>query len=235
MNRLGPAVLVSLILLTSMVAVPVVGAAGNVDAARACQEGGYATLQGTDGTVFKNAGQCVSHVARGGTITGVSAACTYTSGTSGCIEFDNVVVPVGNFGSTGSTNTTLAGMFSFTPATDWPVWYGTTFVTVTGSGTWVASTGSSGTWTATHASSIYPGQFYNSSGPAQCNVSTTRYVGVHFDVYQSGALVGAIEIQVRNATTDTNFVLYQGFTTGPSGEPWGTHSGVDMSGVTFRC
>lgn len=41
---------------------------GNSDAAKACQNGGYAGLQGADGTTFKNVGDCVSHAAKGGAI-----------------------------------------------------------------------------------------------------------------------------------------------------------------------
>lgn len=40
---------------------------GNSDAAHACQKGGYAALVGTGGETFRNAGQCASFVARGGT------------------------------------------------------------------------------------------------------------------------------------------------------------------------
>ncbi len=58
---------------------------------------------------------------------------------------------------------------------------------------------------------------------------------MHFDVYQSTTLVGAIEISVRKATWGTDYVLYQGFTTAPSGEPWGLHTTTDTSGVTLRC
>ena len=41
---------------------------GNSDAAKACQQGGYANLVGADGTQFANAGECVSYAARGGTL-----------------------------------------------------------------------------------------------------------------------------------------------------------------------
>jgi hypothetical protein len=243
MRRLGVAVLTTALLLGLMWALPAAVAGGNVDAARACQQGGYLTLQGTDGTLFKNVGECVSHVARGGSITGVSASCSYTPGTSGCVEFDDVTLPMGTLGTT----TTLAGMFTFAPPTDWPLWFtGSTAVSISGSGTWVTSTGLSGTWMATHASSIYPGTFYlydtatGTSTVAQCGAANTRYVGVHFDVYKSGVLDGAIELQLRDATWGTNGVTYQGFTTGTAGEPYGLHSitsanGVPVPGVTLRC
>lgn len=236
MRRLGTATLTTALILGAMLFLPAVAAGGNVDAARACQQGGYLSLQGTDGTTFKNVGECVSHVARGGAITGVSTACTYTPGTSGCVEFDDVVLPIGGFGSPGATSTTLAGIFTFSPTTDWPVWVtGSTAVSISGSGTWVTSTGLSGTWTATHTSSIYPGTFSNTSGSSACGVAETRYVGVHFDVYKAGVLDGEIELQLRDATTGTDFVQYQGFTTGPTGEPYGIHSTTNVSGVTLRC
>jgi hypothetical protein len=50
---------------------------GNSDAAKACQQGGYANLVGADGTQFANTGECVSYAARGGTLlvdTGCRAA-----------------------------------------------------------------------------------------------------------------------------------------------------------------
>jgi hypothetical protein len=43
-------------------------AQGNSDAAHACQKGGWAGLQGTDGTVFANQDACVSYAALGGTL-----------------------------------------------------------------------------------------------------------------------------------------------------------------------
>ena len=50
-------------------AVPVAGAdpGGNSDAAHACQQGGYLSLVGSDGTTFDNVGACVSYTAHGGT------------------------------------------------------------------------------------------------------------------------------------------------------------------------
>lgn len=41
---------------------------GNSDAAHACQQGGYANLFRTDGTGFKNTGECVSYAAQGGVL-----------------------------------------------------------------------------------------------------------------------------------------------------------------------
>lgn len=41
---------------------------GNSEAAKACQNGGYSSLLGSNGEAFKNAGQCVSYVAKGGVL-----------------------------------------------------------------------------------------------------------------------------------------------------------------------
>jgi hypothetical protein len=41
---------------------------GNSDAAHACQQGGYQDLFRTDGSGFKNAGDCVSYAAQGGVL-----------------------------------------------------------------------------------------------------------------------------------------------------------------------
>jgi hypothetical protein len=205
------------------------------DAAHACQQGGYASLQGTDGTTFKNAGECVSFVARGGTITNVSHTCSFVAGTSGCVVLDNVVVPSPGYG----TSTTLAGMFTFAPITSWDP---TTTVTVSGSGTWTTSTGLSGTWTADDRSSIYPTTFFDTiSGTfTTCAQSDTRNVGVHFNVYTGGSLVGEIAFGLRDATWGTNGVQFQGFSTAWSGEPWGVHiatatAPANVSGVTLHC
>jgi hypothetical protein len=40
---------------------------GNSAAAHACQQGGYLSLVGSDGTTFDNVGECVSYAAHGGT------------------------------------------------------------------------------------------------------------------------------------------------------------------------
>jgi hypothetical protein len=52
----------------ALLAVPVAGAGpgGNSSAAHACQQGGYLSLVGSDGTTFDNVGACVSYAAHGG-------------------------------------------------------------------------------------------------------------------------------------------------------------------------
>jgi hypothetical protein len=53
----------------ALLAAPVAGAGpgGNSPAAHACQQGGYLSLVGSDGTTFDNVGACVSYAAHGGT------------------------------------------------------------------------------------------------------------------------------------------------------------------------
>ena len=53
-------------------------AGGNSAAAHACQKGGYATLQRTDGTLFNNVGACVSYAAQGGTLEAIPTSYTYS-------------------------------------------------------------------------------------------------------------------------------------------------------------
>lgn len=57
----------------------VFAAGGNSAAAHACQQGGYLNLFRTDGTGFRNTGECVSYAAHGGVlVTRVTA--TFTNG-----------------------------------------------------------------------------------------------------------------------------------------------------------
>jgi hypothetical protein len=41
---------------------------GNSEAAKACQGGGFQTMEGADGAAFTNAGECVSYAAKGGVL-----------------------------------------------------------------------------------------------------------------------------------------------------------------------
>ncbi|HEU5422973.1 MAG TPA: hypothetical protein VFU72_05490, partial [Nitrolancea sp.] len=84
---------------------------GNADAAHLCQDGGYASLQGSDGTTFSNAGECVSYAAQGGTIVGINA-CVVTS-TTGCLTLDNVTL---QSGSANGDTMTVTGSISFKTA-----------------------------------------------------------------------------------------------------------------------
>lgn len=71
MRRLARSGLAVFALLLSLLIVPTVGAApgdGNSDAAKLCQDGGYADYVRTDGTTFNNTGDCVSYAAQGGVL-----------------------------------------------------------------------------------------------------------------------------------------------------------------------
>ena len=69
----------SLFAVTAIVAVPLVlllatsafAGGGNSDNAKRCQQGGYTSLMQSDGTHFRNAGDCVSYAAQGGTLVAV--------------------------------------------------------------------------------------------------------------------------------------------------------------------
>jgi hypothetical protein len=65
------------------------GAAGNNDNAKACQQGGFVNYSRTDGTRFKNAGECTSYAAKGGTLVALpdlvpDGSCTPTATTVSC-------------------------------------------------------------------------------------------------------------------------------------------------------
>lgn len=60
-------VVIVLMLLSLMAFLPSIAAAqGNSEAARACQDGGYANLVGAGGETFANTGECVRFAANGG-------------------------------------------------------------------------------------------------------------------------------------------------------------------------
>jgi hypothetical protein len=117
-NRKGVYAMRALLLGLALVGVGLLGqathvtpahAAGNADAAHACQQGGYLNLTGSDGTTFSNEGDCVSYAAHGGQFTTPVPVCTVTA-TTGCVTLNNAV-----FASTagdGSTMT-LTGATSF--------------------------------------------------------------------------------------------------------------------------
>src|SRR5579862_5430282 len=54
---------------------------GNSAAALLCQQGGYANLMRTDGTLFSNTGQCVSYAAHGGQLVPIPATLVLTEPT----------------------------------------------------------------------------------------------------------------------------------------------------------
>jgi hypothetical protein len=183
-------------------------AASNSDAAHACQHGGYLTLQGTDGTRFRNTGECVSFAARGGTIVGISAVCEFIAGVNGCVVFDDLVLS-----STVHTGVvTLSGAFTFTP-----VCIGTCGgYSASGGGTFTASgpTGSSsGTWTV----DVYtPGPFDfrdPSNNPTTCDAASLQIVtvAVHFFVGTTEVSGGWIETRLQEGGTPTQNVVIASF------------------------
>jgi hypothetical protein len=76
--------------------VPLAHAAGNSDAAHACQQGGYANLFGVNSSgqtiTFKNEGDCVSYAAHGGQFTTPMPTCAVTA-TTGCLTFNKITLP----------------------------------------------------------------------------------------------------------------------------------------------
>ena len=66
-----------ILVLLALALLPGAGTAqGNSEAAHLCQQGGWQTLQGTDGTTFANQDDCVSHAAEGGTLEPIHPAMT---------------------------------------------------------------------------------------------------------------------------------------------------------------
>src|SRR6185437_14631870 len=93
--------------------VPPTHAAGNADAAHACQQGGYVNLFGISGTgqtiIFKNDGDCVSYAAHGGQFTTPMPTCTVTA-TTGCLTCNAVTLQ--SINNTGNS-ITLTGATTF--------------------------------------------------------------------------------------------------------------------------
>jgi hypothetical protein len=93
--------------------VPRALAAGNADAAHACQHGGYANLVGITSAgqtiLFNNEGDCVSFAAQGGTFTTPISPCLVTA-TSGCLTFNGATLPA--FDGSGDS-VTLTGATTF--------------------------------------------------------------------------------------------------------------------------
>jgi hypothetical protein len=95
---------------------------GNSPAAHACQQGGYLSLVGSDGTTFSNVGDCVSYAAHGGTFaTGLiipagqtaTISASWTQGPCDALSYGYQVdfganVPLGSK-SAGCGNPSLSG------------------------------------------------------------------------------------------------------------------------------
>ena len=96
---------------------------------------------GDNGTGYLNQAEDDSHLdCETVNVNPVSPSCSFTPGTSGCVDLDSVVAYVGG---TGPAYTTISGTFTFSPITTWDFFTGGT---ASGSGTWTSSTGTSGTW-----------------------------------------------------------------------------------------
>ena len=83
---------------------------------------------------------------------------------------------------------------------------------------------------------VYYPNFSDDTGQTTCAAATSRYIGVQLTLAGGGLASDAImQLQIRVATTGTNYVYYQAFSATPSGEPLGLHSGTDVSGVAIHC
>jgi hypothetical protein len=76
--------------------------AGNSAAAHACQQGGYANLQGTNGALFSNVDECVSYAAHGGILQPIaqspSVSLAFTpAGSSGGLVFCGANITLSHF------------------------------------------------------------------------------------------------------------------------------------------
>lgn len=183
-------------------------AASNSDAAHACQQGGYLTLQGSDGTTFQNAGQCVSYAAKGGSIIGLSA-CVVTS-TSGCLTFTNATLP--SMAGTGNS-ITLTGSTSFVDSCTSGYCYSYSLPNnlATGGGTYVEkdSTGttiSQGSYRIADTAGSYEGlyQLYYEDGSYNFVSSCAAATG--------GLLVDVVATMIDSSTGATQTVEIAGVT-----------------------
>jgi hypothetical protein len=221
-----------------------IASGANADAAHACAQGGYLTLQRSGGGGFKNPGECMSYAARDGDIVGVGPACA-TTATSGCIVLENVVMKKETLvgGSpvydVPEVSYTVSGTMIFSPICQNATTgcdYSSPPPTVTGSGTFSTSSGVSGTWTSAWQ---YPDPYSFSNGPASsCPAATIRSVTAHVSLTATSptpGVTGGGFIQVRTDATMTgptkNFV-YGNFSTGsfPTGEFLS-----DLTGAALTC
>jgi len=236
MRQLAVACTVALAILTLVAGQ--IAVAGNSDAAHACQQGGYLSLQGSDGTLFKNAGECTAFVAHGGTIGGISAACSFVSGVSGCITFNGVAITEYDLNThtylSGATYT-LTGSITFSPicVTCAPS------PSASGGGTYTfaGSSSASGSWEATSIYTPIGINFFDSSGAnANCSGATVQQVTFNLSLKDAAnTTIGGGWVEVRvvagGGTPTTNFVL--AFLSGaPAG---GFFYTPNTTGVTFAC
>ncbi|MBI2763594.1 MAG: hypothetical protein HYX54_07585 [Chloroflexi bacterium] len=224
------------------VSAPLSVKAGNTDAAHACQQAGYLTLTRSDGTGFKNAGECTSYAARGGQITGIGAACTATA-TTGCIVLDSVTIRAASLNPItylSATTYTLSGTMTFTPTCQ----LGTagcdySTVTITGSGTFSASDGTStlgtGTWVASYSSpdpySFTDASFSSTSCASAAIQMVTARLALTWPTGSGGAWV---EVRLDSSATGPTKTFVLGYFTA-TGLPGGFFHTADVNGVTLGC
>ncbi len=88
LRNLSRLVLIFVAMATALVALPLAGSAqGNSGAARACQQGNYADLLGSNGETFANPGQCARFATQGGifaTLIPMGHTVTLNSTLAGC-------------------------------------------------------------------------------------------------------------------------------------------------------
>jgi len=236
----------TLVVLFVLVAVGTVGAdasagGGNSDAAHACQQGGYLTLHRSDGSPFKNAGDCVSYFAQGGTLSG----CTVTA-TSGCLIFDNAVMSESDTTNFPGWTVTVNAAFSFDTSCNMFALgdtcgnppFGEPNSYATGGGTYVIKDGTGavveqGTLTADDADT-YEGLWFagysaaDGSTAASCSAAAEREVGV----VASTSDPSDIHVELSAGTTSVNPSSNFAFT--------GTSTGLEFeaapsTGVTLTC
>jgi hypothetical protein len=220
--------------------------AANSDAAHACQQGGYATLTRSDGTGFKNTGECTSYAARGGLIVGIGAACTATA-TVGCLVLDAVTIRQASLSGDpvvvtylSATTYTLSGTINFTPTCQ-NLSAGCSFatVTITGNGTFSASDGTNtiaaGTWTASY-NSPDPYSFTDAAfSPTTCASAEIQMVTARLALsFATGSGGAWVEVRLdSSADGPTKDMVLANFYT--VGLPSGYFHSADVSGVTLTC
>jgi hypothetical protein len=225
---------VGAIVVASSVAVAGVAAGGNRDAAHQCQDGGYATLQGSDGRTFKNAGECSAYAARGGTIANIGSACAVTA-TSGCVDYRGVIVTEFNGGVFGSRAYTMSGILSFNFLCGTPC--GAPTPPDADGGGQVVINGSTYTWSVTHLNNAIGTVFLDAGGGnTSCASAVVRQVIVDFELFDSAStLVGGGWIETRSDTSSSalgrNFVDLN-LVAGAAG---GNFFQDGLAGVTITC
>lgn len=215
-------------------------AQGNSVAAHACQHGGYQNLQGTDGTTFKNTGQCVSYVAHGGTLEPL-ASCTVISDSNGCLTLNGLTIGYYDDSSYGTIS--LTGAFSFSPVTGCGAYYGFPACgPAVGGGSYTVTEGTfdggtSGTFTV--SGTIYAAYFddagYDSVTCSQAIASGSWAVTVPvtFTDSVSGQQITTDVAGMSSAPFDTEAYVFN--PNNPNDVPYDELYDSGLPGVTISC